>query len=745
MRRHSTSLAIFVSLGLVVGACGGGDGTTTTEAPVTTVPAGLPTGLDAATFTVQPGVWQVAVLDATPDDEVAVLDATTGETMVDGVVDANGVFLARGLLEGEYAVRVSGASDQLSEVVEVLAPSDHPDQEFYDVQALGTDGLTYIEARDGTLLSATAWLPGPADGGPYPTVVEYSGYAPSNPNDSTFAQLFNALGYAYVGVNMRGSGCSGGSYRFFETTQHTDGYDAVEAVAAQPWVRNNKVGMVGISYPGISQLYVAAQQPPNLLAITPLSVIEDSYRSTLYPGGILNTGFAVEWTQDRMDQTEPYGQGWEQGQVDAGDETCAANQKMRLQNPDLVAEIGDNPYYRPDFVAELAPRSFVGNIEVPTFLAGAWQDEQTGGRFPEFIPQFTGTDDLYVTLVNGLHTESLSPSVFDRYIEFLDLFVKEQVPSLGGARIVGPILAASIWGTDDISLPEDRFEGMSYDEALAEFRGEPRVKVLFEQGAADGRTPGAPMARFTQSFDTWPIPGVEATTWYLGAGGRLTSEAPTDDSEPSSYTADPGALPGTFYAGGGSSAIWRADVEYDWQAIPEGKGLVFTSDPLVADTVMIGSGSADLWISSDADDTDLEVTVIEVRPDGSEYYVQSGWLRASHRALDEAASSALSPVHTHLESDAAPLTPGELTPVRVQIFPFAHPFRAGSRLRITIDAPGNNRPVWSFVTLSDGERVSIAHNADHPSAIVLSVVPGVKVPPGVPACPSLRGQPCRPG
>jgi len=50
-------------------------------------------------------------------------------------------------------------------------------------------------------------------------------------------------------------------------------------------VLDNEVGMVGISYPGISQLFVAATQPPSLNSITPLSVLDDSYRSTLYPGG----------------------------------------------------------------------------------------------------------------------------------------------------------------------------------------------------------------------------------------------------------------------------------------------------------------------------------------------------------------------------------------------------------------------------------------------------------------------------
>ena len=50
--------------------------------------------------------------------------------------------------------------------------------------------------------------------------------------------------------------------------------------------------MVGISYPGITQLFVAQTRPPHLAAITPLSVLDDTY-DTLYPGGIFNNGFAL--------------------------------------------------------------------------------------------------------------------------------------------------------------------------------------------------------------------------------------------------------------------------------------------------------------------------------------------------------------------------------------------------------------------------------------------------------------------
>ena len=78
-------------------------------------------------------------------------------------------------------------------------------------------------------------------------------------------------------------------------------------------------------------------------------------------------------------------------------------------------------------------------------LAGAWQDEQTGGHFATMLDQFTGTDHFYATLVNGLHTESIGPGVFPRFVEFLDLYVAQRVPSLAvatGGR-AGPRLDAS--------------------------------------------------------------------------------------------------------------------------------------------------------------------------------------------------------------------------------------------------------------------------------------------------------------
>ena len=779
-----------IIIALVAASCSGSDdatspaGTEATVAPSETEPADTPTtepadpddqpapGPDDSESGVipmdeeiepeiRPGVEQITLLGATPGADFVLVPGDDVDAAFDaGAADEYGSLVVRELdADTDYRI---GDGTVLTVPIDVLARDEHPDPAFYAEQRLelnrdGNTGFDYIETRDGTTLGAYIVLPGPVEDGPYPTVVEYSGYSPSNPEQGAgFPSLFQSLGYAYVGVNMRGTGCSGGSFRFFEYAQSTDGYDVVEAVAAQPWVEDNSVGMVGISYPGISQLFVAQTQPPNLEAITPLSVTDDTYQGTLYPGGILNTGFAANWGQERFDSAKPSidpagdptgtGQGWTVDQISTGDEECAANQGVRLQNPDTSEEIRTNEFYVPSVGDDISPRQFVDKIDVPTFLAGAWQDEQTGGRFPTMLDRFTGTDRFYATLVNGLHTESISPAVLPRMLEFLDLYVAKRTPDLAAARAVAPILAAGIWGTDEVGEIPDRFAGMDYADALAAFEAEPPIEILFEQGAADGATPLAPIARFSERFDAWPIPSTEPTVWYLGPD-TLTPEPVADDST-TEYRAVPDNAPATYWTGN-SSDLWRTDVVWDWQEPDPGTFADFRTAPLTETLTMVGSGSADLWITSNTGDTDLEVTLSELRPDGTEVLVQSGWLRASHRALDEDASTDLRPVHTHLEADAAPLpdpadgNPDSFEPARVEIFPFAHVFRAGSQIRLMVDAPGGNRAVWEFDTIADGEQVQIGLGPSTPSQLVLPVVPGIEPPAQAPACGSLRGQPCR--
>ncbi len=185
----------------------------------------------------------------------------------------------------------------------------NPKQSFYDGIEL-EEGLNYVKMRDGVELAMTVRLPTGKTlaNGPFPTFIEYSGYqvaAPnslidsvlgSGPSDPLAPASSTAVGsligplldFATVSVQMRGSGCSGGAFDLFGLPTVYDGYDAIEAVAAQDWVKGGNVGMGGISFSGITQLFTAGTQPPHLSAISPLSVTDDMYTATGYPGGIFN-------------------------------------------------------------------------------------------------------------------------------------------------------------------------------------------------------------------------------------------------------------------------------------------------------------------------------------------------------------------------------------------------------------------------------------------------------------------------
>jgi predicted acyl esterase len=706
-----------------------------------------------ATFVVQGSVEQFAVTHATPGATIT-LDDGHGQMFATGTLDAQGSFLFRNVPAGGgyRAIEDDGGTITESAPTKVLSPTFVPPPRFYKSQQLQI-GFGYITMRDGTKLSAEITLPGPADAGPYPTVIEYSGYDPSHPGSPQPSTLLaQLLGYATVGVNIRGTGCSGGSYSYFEQLQSLDGYDVVEAVAAQPWVAHHKVGMVGISYPGISQLFVGQTQPPDLEAIAPLSTIADTYRSTLYPGGIFNNGFALSWAQDRQNSGKPYGEGWEQSVVDAGGpngQQCAENQLLRLQNPDIIAQINDNPYYSPTLGDPLSPITFVNKINVPVFLGGAWQDEQVGPQSADMLDQFTSSPDKHFMFTNGTHVESLFAQL-QRWTEFLDFYVGHRIPHVPASfRALAPTIYQAGIGISGITLPPDRFDGYSsYARALAAYQAEPDVRILFENGYGDPARPGTPIAAFEHDFSQWPPAETVPTTWYFQPDQQLSPTPTTipdgDGRASTSYVYDPTAKPVTDYSGS-SSAIWGANPTYDWRPLPLGKALAFDSAPLKQNVTMVGTGSVNLWLRSTAPDTDLEVTITELRPDGMERYVQSGWLRASHRALDPTRTTATRPWHTDTQADAAPLPAGQFVEARVELMPFAAVFRKGSQIRITVEAPGGNRPFWTFDSLPAGGTVinDIAHSVGRPSQVVLPVIPGISVPTPLPPCPSLRGQPCR--
>jgi predicted acyl esterase len=710
-------------------------------------------GASAAGLTARGSVEQVQVTGARAGAYLQLVDRGGRRVAVRHAGSLGGaVFRAVRAGSGYRVVAGARRSAPLTVLTRRSAP---PSTKAYH-QKIPADGYGYVTTRDGTQLAIDVHLP--AGPGPYPTLVEYSGYGYANPagGESSIAQIATLLGYAVVDVNMRGTGCSGGAFDYFEPLQGLDGYDVVETVARQPWVLHHKVGMMGISYGGISQLFVAATRPPSLAAITPLSVIDDT-AATLYPGGMLNTGFALSWAKDRVHDARPAsrtgGQAWALKRIQEGDATCEANQVLHAQAVDLLAKSRANRFYVPSVADPLAPATFVHRIQVPTYLACQWTDEQTGGHCPTLASRFTGTRRAWFTFTNGTHIDSLDPATFTRWFDFLELYVARRAPNLSPAlRGLAPVVFAQAMGVQGVGLPDDPIQGLpDHATALKAFEALPSVRILFDNGAGAGAAPGATVAGFEQSFARFPLPGTRARSWYLGAGGTLAAATDEEPARPGhdTFTWSPKARPATSFTGdtaAGAGGLWTATPTYRWTAGPRGTALSYLSPPLTQDTVIVGAGAVEAYIKASRPSVDLQVTVSEVRPDGNETFVQNGWLKTSRRKLDARRSTLLNPVPTQRRADAAPLPAGRWTKVTVPLYYQGHAYRTGSRLRLTIAAPRGDQPVWAFGELEPGAnaKVSVAYAPATPSRLILPVVSGIAVPTPLPPCPALRGEPCRP-
>jgi predicted acyl esterase len=640
----------------------------------------------------------------------------------------------------------------------VLAVDEGIDEALYDDQMLTgiyfspltgpegdtEDGYQYVETRDGTLLSVMVRFPDPTlyGDGPYPTVIEYSGYSPSRPDrPDPGSEVANAFGYATVGVNMRGTGCSGGVFDVFNPAQHADGYDVVEVVARQDWVLHNRVGMVGLSYPGISQLYVASTAPPSLAAVVPLSTIADSWEMQ-WPGGIYNEGFTRQWVAEREAQAQLGGMSWVTARIEAGDTTCEENVSLSSQSIDFESFLHALEFRPPD-ADDRDLTQLVELIEAPVFQGGAFQDEQTGAQFGAMLDRFYRSRATKFVLYNGRHPDGYTPDVVFRWYEFLEFYLTERVPELPLAvRLFGAESFAGIFGIEGYTFPADRFDafGNDYAAALAAYEAEPEVRVLFEVGAG-GAQDGDPFPRFEKTYRKWPPRKAEEVRWFLDDGGLLAHAAPAA-SGADTWTFDAEAGSTTFFGPAGYQLfvpLW----DIDWTTFAPGYAASYVTAPFTEDTVIAGPGIAELWVRSPVDDVTVQVTLTEVRPDGEEFYVQSGWLRLGHRAATVTADLRLD--RTYHQADFSPVPVDEWVFAEVAIPSVAHPVRAGSSLRMIVSSPGRDHGTWEFESppYQGTPTFELGRGGAQASSLVMTTLPVIHVPAGLPPCPSLRGQPCR--
>lgn len=563
----------------------------------------------------------------------------------------------------------------------------------------------YLTARDGTQLRYDVIRPdGP---GPFPALLNYEGYAAgSNATDngvSTFSDRILQRGYALVGVSVRGTGCSQGEFDPFAPSMGTDGYDAIEWIAKQPW-SNGHVGMIGVSFGGITQLLTAADRPPHLDAIAPSSATSDLYRDVVYPGGILEYDFTFAWTGVQKEGGTEYAL---TGAPPKGDAQCEQNYAQHeLANANtndfIPALVLQNPFDDDSNGKWLqrAPNAGFSKIDVPVYLHNSWQDEQLPGRIWESLGLFRHPSEVWADFSNGNHGRDYYNNTDEELtLAFLDHFVR---------------------GVDN------------------GFQNRPHLTVGMETQIDKGGE---------QNVPTWTIARkslllkVKPRTFYLQHGGALSTKRPPVAGGSDSYNYP---QPAPDVAEPGPTEQGKQLGQFMWKApVPPGGSVAYTSAPMTKDMVLAGPASLNLWLESTATDTDLEATVTEVRPDGQETYVQRGWLRASHRKLNRKLSTPLRPYQTHLRGDAEPLVPGKATFMRLEVFPFAHAFRKGSRLRVWIEAPTGHTGFWAFQPLLDPATNTILHDRAHPSQLVVGVVPGEVAHAPLPACDTLRNQPCR--
>ena len=304
-------------------------------------------------------------------------------------------------------------------------------------------------------------------------------------------------------------------------------------------------------------------------------------------------------------------------------------------------------------------------------------------------------------------------------------------------------------GIPGITLPDDPLQGKpTYEEALAAFEEQPAVRMLFDNGAG-GATPGVPVPGFEQSFSRFPLPGTSPRSWYLGADGTLQRYRGKGKGA-DGFTWDPAARPPTSFSGNtgsGAGGLWTAAPPYRWAQSPAGTALSYVTAPLDTTTTVVGAGAVQAWITASVPSVDLQVTVSEVPPRRQGDLRPERMAAHSGRKLDSDKSTVLEPVPTFAEDDDAPLPAGRFTKVTVPLYYQGHVYRAGSRIRLVVSAPGGDQPVWSFGSTTPAApataSVSLAYSRKEPSRLILPIVRGVDVPTPLPACPALRGQPCR--
>ena len=547
--------------------------------------------------------------------------------------------------------------------------------------ALVRDDDQPVPMRDGTRLLADVYRPDA--GGRFPALIAASPYprqiqdlgAPMGFIEAGASDYFVPRGYVHVVANLRGTGGSEGTFGFFDGQEREDVHDLVEWVAEQPWC-DGKVGMIGISYFAMTQLEAATEHPPHLKAIFPVAVTPDLYEAAM-PNGLLSSAFVTPFITMIGVTAEHGSELWRGRLLNAVRHVLHAqrvharfahmNGESTVAALRLAMRARHEPHPWDDLWRAIA-------VEHP-LRDEFWDDRSVLDRLGEIeIPVYLGCDWENVPL----HL----PGTFSS-LDALSDRATVRVGLLGKFGLTWPWeslhVEALAW-----------FDHWLKDRDTGILEG-PRIRYWM---------PGAEAWRGCES---WPPPEARIVEFNLGADGLLGSKA-SDGAR--SYLCLGTGLGRP--AGAGAS---DPPTSLEWE-----------TRPLEADLDLVGDVELRLEATSTAIDTAWIATVQDVAPDGEVTDVTQGWLRASLREVDEAASRPGAPVLPCRRAQTVPI--GERVTYRVPLVPNARRFAAGHRIRLVLtsdDQPETAPAIMGFRHAPVG--TSSLNTVHAESRLLLSAIP----------------------
>lgn len=502
------------------------------------------------------------------------------------------------------------------------------------------DNNVAITMRDGTALMADVHRPDA--GGRFPALIAASPYprqiqdlgAPMGFIEAGATDFWVPRGYVHVIANLRGTGDSEGEYGFFDAQERLDMYDLVEWAAAQPWCDGN-VGMIGISYFAMTQLEAAVERPPHLKAIFPLAVTADLYEGAVHHG-LLSSGFVTPFlsmiglTSDRSDEF------WRSLPVQLARKVLHApplHRKFATMNGEASLVVMRQLLKLPHDPHPWDQLWLNAAVKHP--LRDEWWDERDLSPLLDRIdiPVYLGCDWENVPL----HL----PSTFLAWKALAD----------------NPNVRMGMLDRYGLTWPWESL----HTEALAWFDHWLKGR---DTGIVDGDPVryALPGSDEWHSAESWPPRGTHREL-ALRADGTLAD----DEGEP-------GAREYMVLGAG----LNRANPS----PIDPPSTLMWTSDPLEEALDMVGDIELRLVAAATASDTAWIAMLQDVSPDEMVTDITAGWLRASLREVDEAASLPGGPVLPCRRAQAVPI--GEDVEYRIPLVPNARRFKTGHRIRLIL-------------------------------------------------------------